>query len=420
MPSISRKRPPPERIGLFGLFGSGNSGNDGSLEAMLIFLRQVRPDAELACICPTPNKVQEEFGVAGVAAVSPGSGAVVRLLNRLSFGTLGRLANWIYAIRWMRKFDLLVIPGTGILDDFGTGPWQIPYWLFRWCLSARLCGSEIWFVSIGAGPIHHPMSRRLMKWAAAMAAYRSYRDAISKEFMESIGLNVRSDRVYPDLAFKLQGPDCSRPRRSDGEDLTVGVGVMNYSGWRSDLEHRADFFDAYLKKLTRFVVWLLNRGYRIRILTGHTFDQLAVDAFVKALARERGTIEPERLFAEPAPTLHDLMREISLTDIVVATRFHNVVCALKLGKPTISIEYANKNRVLLADMGLGNFCQHIEKLDVDLLIEQFIALVDDRQQRAQRIERTVRNYQRQLACQDAFLASRLLPRLADELPEVTE
>jgi polysaccharide pyruvyl transferase WcaK-like protein len=141
---------------------------------------------------------------------------------------------------------------------------------------------------------------------------------------------------------------------------------------------------------------------------------------VKALARERGTIEPERLFAEPAPTLHDLMREISLTDIVVATRFHNVVCALKLGKPTISIEYANKNRVLLADMGLGNFCQHIEKLDVDLLIEQFIALVDDRQQRAQRIERTVRNYQRQLACQDAFLASRLLPRLADELPEVTE
>ena len=38
-------------IGLFGLFGSGNSGNDGSLEAMLEFLRQVRPDAQITCFC---------------------------------------------------------------------------------------------------------------------------------------------------------------------------------------------------------------------------------------------------------------------------------------------------------------------------------------------------------------------------------
>src|SRR5690606_2129021 len=45
-PSRSR-RIPPKRIGVFGLFGCGNAGNDGSLEAMLLFLRRVRPDAEL-------------------------------------------------------------------------------------------------------------------------------------------------------------------------------------------------------------------------------------------------------------------------------------------------------------------------------------------------------------------------------------
>ncbi len=30
------------------------------------------------------------------------------------------------------------------------------------------------------------------------------------------------------------------------------------------------------------------------------------------------------------------------TDIIVASRFHNVVCALKLSKPTISIGYEAK------------------------------------------------------------------------------
>ena len=395
----------PKKIGLFGLFGCGNSGNDGSLEAMLIFLRRVRPDAELACICPWPDKTRWNFGIPAFGASSCSSSRIVRLLDRLMFGGPHRLGNWIYTIRKVYKFDLLIIPGTGILDDFGTGPWLIPYMLFRWCLSARLCRTQIWFVSIGAGPIHHPMSRRLMKWAAAMAQYRSYRDTISKEFMESVGVDVRSDRVYPDLAFRLPNPKSSR---FNGAPLTVALGVMSYRGWRSDLEPRDELSEAYLKKLTRFLIWLLDRGYHVRILTGDSSDQPAVDNLMKALTTERRSIEPEKLVAEPTPTLHDVMGQISLTDIVIATRFHNVVCALKLGKSTISVGYSNKNDVLLVDMGLAAFCQHIEKFDVDLLIEQFTALVADRHQYEQRIEKTVRAYHQQLADQDAILTSKLL------------
>jgi polysaccharide pyruvyl transferase WcaK-like protein len=108
---------------------------------------------------------------------------------------------------------------------------------------------------------------------------------------------------------------------------------------------------------------------------------------------------------------------LKVSDIVVATRFHNVVCALKLGRPTISVGYADKNDVLLADMGLGGFCQHIEKLDVELLIEQFIALVADRHEHERRIEEAVQAYQQRLADQDAFLASRLLAPMPVQLSE---
>jgi polysaccharide pyruvyl transferase WcaK-like protein len=404
-----RRRIAPRRIGLFGGFGWGNSGNEGSLEAMLIFLRRERPDAQLVCICAAPDVVQRDHGIRSIAFHSTGSGRLIRLLDRLLFRTPSRLANWIYAIQWMRKLDLVIIPGTGILDDFGAGPWSLPYTLLRWCLCARLCGAEIWFVSIGAGPIRHPMSRRLMKWAAATAQYRSYRDAISKEFMGSLGLDTRSDPVFPDLAFKLPDPECATLRRPDRAPLTVGVGIMNYGGWRSDLEHRTDILDVYLKKMTEFVIWLLDHGYRARILTGSTFDKRAVDNLMKAVSTERPTIVPESLVAEPTLSLHDLMRQIALTDIVVATRFHNIVCALKLSRPTISVGYAHKTEVLLADMGLGNFCQPIEELNIDLLMRQFTALVAERREHEQRIASIVRAYKRQLASQDAFLSARLLP-----------
>ena len=58
----------------------------------------------------------------------------------------------------------------------------------------------------------------------------------------------------------------------------------------------------------------------------------------------------------------------------MATRFHNLVCALKLAIPTVSIGYAVKHDALMADMGLSEFCQHVKSLDVDQLIEQFTEL----------------------------------------------
>jgi polysaccharide pyruvyl transferase WcaK-like protein len=413
---MTRKRTPPTAIGLFGLFGCGNSGNDGSLEAMLIFLRQVLPDARLACVCPAPDKVERDYNVEGVATASPTGGPITRFLNRLLFGMPHRAANWVHAVAQMRKLDLLIIPGTGILDDFGTGPWAMPYMLFRWCLCARLCGREVWFVSIGAGPIHHPTSRQLMKWAAAMAQYRSYRDTISKEFVESIGLGAHSDPVYPDLAFKLPAAPAAARRHDEGEGLTVGVGVMNYGGWRGDLERRTDIVASYREKVVRFLCWLFDHEYRVRLLTGDSFDQPMVDDLAQGLAENGRTAAAGWLAAEPTLTLHALMREIALTDVVVATRYHNVVCALKLARPTISVGYADKNDALLADMGLGDFCQHIERLDVDRLIEQFTAIVADRRRHERRIMATVRAYERRLAEQDALLASRLAIPTGPESP----
>ena len=56
---------------------------------------------------------------------------------------------------------------------------------------------------------------------------------------------------------------------------------------------------------------------------------------------------------------------------MVATRYHNILCALKLAKPTVSIGYATKCDVLMADMGLSSFCQPVKSFDVARLIEQF-------------------------------------------------
>lgn len=111
-----------ECIALFGLFGCGNLGNDGSLESMLSFLKEKRPDARVFCICKMPDVVTEDFGIETVPIRLPKTKNVARLLDRIFLKVPGKAMDFIHAIRHLRKAGVMVVPGTGILDDFGEAP----------------------------------------------------------------------------------------------------------------------------------------------------------------------------------------------------------------------------------------------------------------------------------------------------------
>ncbi len=204
----------PKRIGLFGMFGTGNIGNDGSLEAMVRFLQRVAPDERLLCICGNPAAVEQAFGLEAVPIYQrprrPAAGRAGALQKALGRATVG-----LHAFRQLRRLKVLIVPGMGVLDDFSISPLGLgwPQDILCWWLLGRLMGVKVVLASVGAGPIRHPVSRWLMKTAARSAHYRSYRDRVSKDFMASIGLDVRSDPIHPDIAFRLPAPAATRRAR---------------------------------------------------------------------------------------------------------------------------------------------------------------------------------------------------------------
>jgi len=64
-------------------------------------------------------------------------------------------------------------------------------------LAARDGRTVLVGVSVGAGPIVHPISRWFLASAARMACYRSYRDAASSDYMRTIGMSAQNDPVSP-------------------------------------------------------------------------------------------------------------------------------------------------------------------------------------------------------------------------------
>jgi len=366
------------RIGFFGHFGQINFGNESTLQAMLYNIRRCVPGAELTCICTNPEVTTTSYGVDAVQMngvfLKPQwlqGDPLSRTLRKIIIGIPSEVFRWYKAVCTLKDLDALIVVGTGLLTDaYGLVSWG-PYSVFKWSVIARACRCKLLFVSVGAGPIYGPLGRWLIRAALSLADFRSYRDLATMQCVRGIGVRTSHDRVYPDLAFSLPENVMPHDDLQKGRRPVVGLGLMQYAG-RLSAESPSDaVYRAYLENLVRFVGWLFGRGYDVRLLIGDIFDRPVTREF-KSLLRERlGSYDEERVIDEPIGSVEQLLSQIATTDAVVATRFHNVLLALMLKRPVISISFHQKCVSLMREMGLAEYCQNINQLDAERLIEQF-------------------------------------------------
>jgi dTDP-4-dehydrorhamnose 3,5-epimerase len=309
------KRAP--RVGVFGLLGSGNLGNDGSLEAVLGYLRAEYPDAVLSALVGGPELVRERYGLDTTplhwnqSEYETASG-----LRSVVLKGFGKLVDIARTAAWVRKQDVVIVPGMGVLEaTLPLRPWGFPYSLFLLSATGRLFGTKVALVCVGANEISARATRTLVRWSGRLAAYRSYRDDISRDAMRAMGVDTSADRVYPDLAFSLPTPDAT------GAPGTVGVGVMAYYGGNDDRADGDRIYRHYVDTMNRFVAWLVDQGRPVRLFIGDRIDRQVVDEIIEKTASPLVT-------AASAETLDELMHEMAAVDSVVATRYHNVLCAL--------------------------------------------------------------------------------------------
>jgi polysaccharide pyruvyl transferase WcaK-like protein len=361
------------RVGLFGNLGSGNIGNDASMEAVLGYLRADHPDAIVDAFAAGAQSVTDRYGI-------PASPLFwyqkyqdrVSGLPALPLKVLGKGIDVFRTAGWVRRHDAVIVPGMGVLEaSLPMRPWGFPYAMLLLGASGRLFGTKVALVSVGAGVIHAPLTRWLLTGAARLASYRSYRNAGSREEMRRRGLDTSRDPVYPDLAFAIPTPP-----NDPGREQVVCLGVMEYHGSNDDRAHAEEIRSAYLDGMKRFVRWLADNGRTVRLMVGDTngSDDAVVREILADLRESRPDLDPARVTAQPVISYADVMRAMLPAGSVVAIRFHNVLAALKLGKPTIAISYSPKHDALMAEMGLSGFCQPVNPFDAELLVRRFTEL----------------------------------------------
>ena len=388
------------RVGFLGILGAGNIGNDAQFESILEYLRNAHPEVTLEAMCSGPDRVHSVYGIdavplnyhlrkepetwegrsnQGAATTRQGPGLV----------KAGRIAleiaiDFVRIASWTRKQDVVIVPGAGVLEStLLLRPWGTPLQMFALCLSGRMFRTKVALVCVGATVSDERLVRLLFTAAAKLAYYRSYRDDISREAMRQQGVDTTRDQVYADLAFGIPPLD-----QEPGDSGQVGVGVMAFYGNNADRKLSKVIHEAYTQKLKLFVRQLVDSGRKVRLFVGDSngSDDSIAQEIIADLRSHRPDAGPASVTVTATQSFADLMQAMAPVGLVVATRYHNVICALKLAKPTVAIAYSPKHQVLMADLGVAEYCQNVKELDVDLLIKQ----LDELEERSAELRETLK------------------------------
>lgn len=379
-------------VGVLGGFGTGNTGNDATAAVAVERLRTALPDVGLRLITTAEDAgpVAEIFDLDVVTLhrkrASWTRAGIGRKISRPWNMIRDLVRTWAVA----RSVDSVVVLGGGLFEgEASAGPsgWVGMAGLLVLSMASSLGKHSLAFVGVGGTYLPTRVERGMLAVSMGRADYRSFRDPWSLTAAVQMGAAGPGDRTTADLVFAVDpqvdypiGPSRSpggpsRPGRARGR---VALGVMGFS-WIALDDHGVSPTDPYVQALVGAAVELVEQGDEVLVFCGDVADHRVVDRVVE-LSRERLA---DRGCAHLVTSVHstlfaDHLRELASADVVVGSRFHNLVAAILLKRSTVAVADRVKVRDLMEHAGLGDYVLEARTLTSEALVEQVRRARDNR------------------------------------------
>lgn len=413
---------PQPRVALLTPYNGGNLGDAAIQDAMIANLRLRLPNVHISGISLNCQSFAERHGADAFPLCANGRKFYRMLLGTLSeisapvperrtTGTVIKAAlkripavgwslialragwrelrHWAQAFRFLRSQDLLIVSGGGQMNEEWGGAWSQPYALFKWALLARAARVPLMIASVGAGKARSRSARLFLSMALRLAAYRSYRDAHSRDFAAGIISKAAGDPVVPDLAISLPRTALSESEGrlrflAKGRKI-IGVSPIAFAKPENWPTQDGSLYAAYVRKLVHVISCLLDRDYLVVLVWSSLWDD---ESAVNDVCRQLSCGSAANLLVPEISTWRELTSLLQEVDLLIASRLHSVILGFVSDAPVIALSFDPKVDWVMEDFGQTDYLMSIGNFSAD----DVLTAVDRLEQNKSLAEKQIASY----------------------------
>ncbi|WP_404404972.1 polysaccharide pyruvyl transferase family protein [Jeotgalibacillus malaysiensis] len=344
------------RVAIAGNYGHDNNGDEAILAGMLQSLEKYAGISrkEITVFSNYPHKTIEEHKVKSVPLL-------VRKSNKLIAAGVTLRSH----LKVLKDIDLLIIGGGGLLMDLYKRDAPVYSSI---AMIGKMQGCEVAVWGVGAGPITTPTGAVLIKQIARTASILTVRDEDSKVLLEKIGIE-KPIELTADPAFGLV-PE--KQRAVTDTIKKVAVTAVPYYSSQYWPVHDEEKYQSYITSFAQALDQLIEQKQ-----TDVTFYATKYPQDLEVVRDIRGRMQHSSYIIEENMKPDELMKFSVEQDIIIGTRLHSLILAVRTGTPIIGVGYHKKVGSFSNLIGQKAFYTDIEQFHTDTLIEKVTKMEDN-------------------------------------------
>ena len=234
-------------------------------------------------------------------------------------------------------------------------------------LLAKRVGVPYVLLGHSLGPFNNSMSRRFMRFLLSQAAMVVCREHDSEALVRKLAPKAYVS-TFPDMAFAMSRDECKNlgPNTlvSNSSTPFIAVSVRNLRPYGHSQETEYQYLDAIAEALRL----TMDRTSLDVLLVAHTLGPTPDEddrEITEALRQLLATRHPSRVQVMDRD-VHplELMETYARAQLVVASRYHAAVLALRTGTPVIAVPYfGTKTEGTFSDLRLLDYVVRLNEID---------------------------------------------------------
>lgn len=196
------------------------------------------------------------------------------------------------------------------------------------------------------GPYHNDYYKEMYKQIFSKAEVVNFREEYSYQLFK----NINHVHYYPDVVFSL-----NKEKLEIKNNKEIAISIMNIKK------------EAYYQKIIEFIDYFRKKNYQIHLLSFCRYegDEAAIENILNQLDNHKNI----KTYYYRG-NLDQILKVITSSEIVIATRFHACILGLLFNKTVIPIAYSNKTLNVLKDLkfkGKIVDMNHLQEFHIDEL-----------------------------------------------------